>query len=72
MENTGSNRSDDGQFNIPHSLAFDRTGNVYITDTENHRIQKFTSDGTFLDLWGSTGLSDAQFVNPAGIAPNVR
>jgi DNA-binding beta-propeller fold protein YncE len=31
----------DGQFNLPHLLAVDASGNVYVTDTGNNRIQKF-------------------------------
>ncbi len=30
-------------------------------------VQKFTSNGTFITSWGSTGLSDGQFINPSGI-----
>jgi NHL repeat len=38
----------DGEFNVPHTLAFDSAGNGYITETNNHRIQKFSSDGKFI------------------------
>ncbi|MFJ7730807.1 SMP-30/gluconolactonase/LRE family protein [Lysinibacillus sp. NPDC097231] len=46
----------------------DVAGNVYVADTSNQRIQKFTSDGTFLKTWGSAGTSDGQFQYPTGIA----
>jgi hypothetical protein len=39
-----------------------------VMDMHNHRIQKFTSDGTFLTKWGSSGTRDGQFDNPEGIA----
>ena len=39
-----------------------------LTDAYNHRIQKFTSDGTFLRKWGSEGSGDGQFNSPYGIA----
>ena len=63
----GSPGSGDGEFNVPHTLAFDSTGNAYITDTNNHRIQKFSSDGKFITKWGSKGTGDGEFVLPLGI-----
>jgi hypothetical protein len=46
----------------------DATGNVYVTDRGNSRIQKFTSDGTCLTQWGTFGTGDGQFGNPLGVA----
>src|SRR5579872_1000577 len=37
-----------GQFNVPHSIAVDATGNVYVADRGNRRIQVFDGDGKFL------------------------
>ena len=50
-----------GQFRYPHSLAIDRDGNIYVGDTGNKRIQKFSSNGTFLTSWGSEGLGKDNF-----------
>ena len=44
------------------------SGNIYVVDKGNNRIQKFTSDGTFITKWGSNGSSDGQFKVPHGIA----
>ncbi|CAF4109738.1 unnamed protein product, partial [Adineta steineri] len=33
--------SQSNQLNTPHSLSFDRSGNIFVTDQDNHRIQKF-------------------------------
>lgn len=38
---------DAGQFNIPHNIACDRDGWVYVADRENHRIQIFDGIGGF-------------------------
>ena len=32
-------------------IAIDSDGNVYVADSGNYRIQKFTADGQFLDKW---------------------
>jgi hypothetical protein len=37
-----------GQFNVPHSIAVDAVGNVYVADRGNRRIQVFDGDGKFL------------------------
>lgn len=38
----GSRGVGDGEFAYPNSLAVDLSGNVYVADTYNHRIQKFS------------------------------
>src|SRR5467141_3686593 len=37
-----------GQFTVPHSIAVDAKGNVYVADRGNRRIQVFDGDGNFL------------------------
>ena len=67
VEDWGSEGDGDGEFNVPHSIAFDSSGNAYVTDTNNHRVQKFSSDGKFIMKWGSEGDGDDQFILPLGI-----
>jgi DNA-binding beta-propeller fold protein YncE len=45
--------SEAGQFNTPHGIAIALDGSLYVADTWNHRIQHFSSDGVFLDAWGT-------------------
>jgi DNA-binding beta-propeller fold protein YncE len=40
-----------GEFNLPHNIACDENGLVYVADRENHRIQVFDADGRFQDQW---------------------
>jgi len=39
-----------GQFNLPHSV-WEAKGRVYVADRQNDRIQVFTPEGQFLDMW---------------------
>ena len=40
-----------GQFHVPHGIAIDRTGTIYVADRENSRLQLFSLDGRFLAEW---------------------
>jgi DNA-binding beta-propeller fold protein YncE len=64
----GSEGAGDGQFNDPRAVTTDAAGNVYVADTINNRIQKFSSTGAFLLKWGTEGSGDGQFVHPQGVA----
>jgi DNA-binding beta-propeller fold protein YncE len=52
-------------------VATDASGDVYVGDNHNHRIQKFSSTGTYISQWGSFGSGDGQFNSPAGVAIDV-
>ena len=58
----------EGKFFKPQSLATDDEQNIYVTDSGNAKVQKFTSDGKFLLSWGTNGEEDGQFLFPTGIA----
>ena len=51
-------------------MAWDASGNIFIADGYggNNRIAKFTSDGVFVESFGSTGSGDNQLDNPRSIA----
>jgi len=63
----GSPGAGEGQFNGPHGIAIDSSDDVYVVDSGNNRVQKFTRDGTFIREWGSLGTGEGQFNNPIGI-----
>jgi DNA-binding beta-propeller fold protein YncE len=64
----GSEGSGDGQFFFPFEVAVGAAGQVYVADTENHRIQGFDATGGFVRTWGSLGSGDGQFNSPSGVA----
>jgi DNA-binding beta-propeller fold protein YncE len=51
-----------GQFNVPHSIAIDSKGRVYVADRSNNRIQIFDQVGKFLDQWTNLGTPWGLFV----------
>ena len=63
----GTLGSGDGQFYHPIGIDIGPSGNVYVSDSDNNRIQKFSSDGTFLNVWGASGQGDSQFDYAADI-----
>jgi len=56
----GGHGSEPGQFEVPHALAFDSQGRLFVGDRANNRIQIFDQDGKFIAEW-------KQFSRPSGI-----
>ena len=57
----GGTGSGPGEFNVPHTIALDSQGRLFVGDRANNRIQIFDQEGTLLDVW-------YQFGRPSGIA----
>ncbi len=64
----GSGPAPEEQLKQPHDVAFDRRGNIYITDTGNRRVMVFTAGGRFLRQLGKAGTGPGEFVTPLGIS----
>jgi DNA-binding beta-propeller fold protein YncE len=50
----------------------DGAGDVYVTDTGNHRVEKFDRDGNFITQWGGFGNGEGQFNFPYGVVVDAR
>lgn len=53
----GTRGGDEGAFRAPAGIAVDASGNVYVADSENNRIQQFNTSGNFIRTWG-VGVQD--------------
>lgn len=54
------------QFNVPHGIAVDADGTVYVADRENSRIQRFNPYGALIDIWTDVARPCDIFIDRAG------
>jgi DNA-binding beta-propeller fold protein YncE len=68
MGGWGSFGSGDGQFYGPEGIAHDAAGNIFVCDTGNNRVQKFTAGGAHLSTFGSLGTGLGNLFTPSDVA----
>ena len=51
----GHHGAEQGEFDVPHGLAMDSMGRLFVADRANSRIQIFDPDGNFLGEWRGFG-----------------
>jgi len=49
----GALGSEPGQLNAPRGIAVAPNGDIYVTDSRNHRIQQFSPEGQIIRSWGT-------------------
>jgi RHS repeat-associated protein len=64
----GSAGSENGKLAKPGAIARDKSGNFWVADTENNRVEEFSSSGVYAIKWGTLGTGRGQFKKPEGIA----
>lgn len=65
---TGGEGTAPGKFVKPRGIATDSSGNFYVADTGNNRIQKFDSTGKFIAVIGDPGEREGKIKEPNGVA----
>ncbi len=59
-------------FYVPADIAVDGQGNLYVLESGNHRIQKFTPDAKYLATFGRQGQGPAEFYFPESLEIDSR
>ena len=64
----GKSGTGNAQFSGAKGVAVAPNGTVYIADSNNNRIQMFSSSGAFKGKWGTIGDGTGQFTNVPDVA----
>jgi len=59
----GKHGSAPGEFDVPHSLALDSAGRLYVGDRSNNRVQIFDQNGKFIAEWKQFGRPSSVFID---------
>ena len=58
-----------GQSSEPWGIATNpATGNLYVSEFANNRVQEFSPEGNFITTFGAAGSGPGQFSHPEGLA----
>ncbi|WP_421899408.1 hypothetical protein [Maridesulfovibrio sp.] len=68
----GDSGNDPGEFRKPQGLAVAKSGNVYVADTGNNRIQLLNPNGSFNYKFGKKGDKTGLFKTPSDVAVNSK
>jgi RHS repeat-associated protein len=64
----GSTGEGNGQFKDPWGVAAGESEDIYVADSGNNRVQKFSSTGSFIKAFGKKGAGASEFNAPEGLA----
>ncbi len=63
LHSWGEPGSAPGQFAVPHGIAIDAEGTVYVADRENSRLQLFSPEGDYLKSWDNLARPSEVFID---------
>ena len=63
LKTWGKKGAGPGEFNVPHTLAMDSRGRLFVGDRANSRIQIFDQEGKFLAEWRQFGRPSGVFID---------
>lgn len=66
LKQWGSRGSGPDQLEVPHALALDAAGRLYVGDRWNNRVQVFDTDGKLLASWDQFGRPSGVYVDARG------
>jgi hypothetical protein len=66
----GSKGTSEGKLEGPEGVAINESGDIWVTDSANNRVEEFSPTGAFLKACGSAGSEKGEFKEPTGIAIN--
>ncbi len=64
----GSEGSSDGQFEQPADVAVDASGDLWVVDSGNDRVEEFNEKGVYLRQFGSAGSGEGQLSEATALA----
>ena len=64
ITSVGTRGNGQGQLNLPHTIAADAAGNIYVGDRSNSRIQVFDNDLKFKAIYDQVGAPWAVCISP--------
>ena len=67
MSDVGGVGYEDGKFRYPYALCLDKSGNIYVTDVINTRVQVLSPKGEYIRSIGEWGIEKGQFFRPQSI-----
>jgi hypothetical protein len=59
----GTKGSGDGELDVPHNIAMDSKGNLYVADRANKRVEVFDQDGKYLSQTSAFGDPASIFIS---------
>ncbi len=64
----GKGGSGNAEFHGPEGICFGEKGFLYVADSGNHRIQKFSTDGEYIFSFGKKGRYEGELESPTDAA----